>query len=99
MSKVTIYLSTRFTLRDFTVYEDRMELVRTELPHYTKAGSFETDLTGEDAAEEAFNLTNYPSRQEERERKYGRCRSVSTGDVVEVDGVKYVCMSCGWEAL
>ena len=99
MSKVTIYLGTRSALRDFTFFEERMELVRTELPHYTKGGSFETELTGEKAAEEAFDLTNNPSRQEERELKYGRGRSVSTGDVIEVDGVKYVCMSCGWEAL
>lgn len=99
MSTVTIYLGTRRILRDFFFANDQHSLVREELPFYEKACSFETTLTGEDAAEEAFDLTNNPGRQLEREEKYGRGRSVSTGDVAEVDGVKYVCMSFGWEIL
>lgn len=101
MSKVTIHLGTRLILREFFFKEDeaKMALIRSELPHYTIGGTFETDLEGQDAAEEAFDLTNNPSRQEEREEKYGRGRSVSSGDVIEVDGVKYVCMSIGWEVL
>jgi hypothetical protein len=99
MSKVTIYLSTQIILRDFTFFEDRTEMVRTQLPHYTRAGSFFTELTGEEAAKEAFDLTNNPFLQEERELKCGRGRGVSTGDVIEVDGVKYLCMSVGWEKL
>lgn len=59
----------------------------------------ETDKVGEAAAEEMFDLTNNPSRQGEREVKYGRLRSVSTGDIVTVDGVDYLCCSMGWEVL
>lgn len=101
MSKVTIHLGTRLILREIFFKDDdeKMALVRSELPHYTVGGTFETELTGEDAAEEAFDLTNNPSRQEEREEKYGNGRSVSSGDVIEVDGVKYVCMSIGWAVL
>lgn len=57
------------------------------------------DQEGEDAAEEAFDLTNNPSRQDEREQKYGRGRSVSVGDIVVVDGVEYLCASFGWTKL
>lgn len=99
MAKVTIHLGNARILRDFYFGEKQLDIVRNGLPHYTNAGSFETDLEGEAAAEEAFDLTNNPYRQREREEKYGRGRSVSTGDVIEVDGVKYACMSIGWEVV
>lgn len=101
MTKVTIHLGTRRILRDFFFLEDseKLTMVRDEFPHYTIGGTFETELTDEEAAEEAFDLTNNPDRQEEREEKYGRGRSVSSGDVIEVDGVKFVCMSIGWEVM
>lgn len=54
---------------------------------------------GESVAEEIFDLTNNPSRQEEREEIYGRGRSVSVGDIVNVDGVNLLCASQGWEVL
>lgn len=101
MAKVTIHLGTRLIRREFFFKSEpeKMALIRQELPHYTVGGTFETPLEGEDAAEEAFDLTNNPSRQDEREEKYGNGRSVSSGDVIEVDGVKFVCMSIGWERL
>lgn len=100
MPKVTIHLGTS-PIRWVILIDDEenMALIREEFPHYTVGGTFETKLEGEDAAEEAFDLTNNPYRQEEREEKYGRGRSVSLGDIVEVDGVKYVCMSIGWKVL
>lgn len=49
--------------------------------------------------EEVFDLTNNPGRQSERERLYGRGRSVSVGDIVIVNGEEYVCKSLGWEKL
>ena len=57
------------------------------------------DLKGELAAEEVFDLTNNPSRQEEREYLYGLARSVSVGDIVNVDGEDFVCLNVGWEKL
>jgi len=60
---------------------------------------FAVDAEGEAAAEEVFDLTNNPYRQDEREQLYGRGRSVSVGDIVEVDGVNYLCKSTGWEAI
>ena len=54
------------------------------------------DLIGQDAAEEVFDLTNNPYRQKEREEHYGRRRSLSVGDIVQVDEVQYLCMPSGW---
>jgi hypothetical protein len=76
-----------------------LPVIKQHLPDYNVAGFFETDKVGEAAAEEAFDLTNNPDRQDEREEKYGRGRSVSTGDVIEVDGVHFACMSSGWAKL
>lgn len=54
------------------------------------------DLIGEDAAEEMFDISNNPSREDEREAVFGRSRSISVGDIVTVDGVGYLCASMGW---
>lgn len=68
--------------------------------HYKEAPAFTTHLSGQDAAEEAFDLTNNPGRQDERVAKYGsRHRSVSVGDIVETDIGKFVCCSMGWTQL
>jgi hypothetical protein len=56
-------------------------------------------MEGMDVAEEVFDLTNNPSRQDEREELYGRDRSVSVGDIVNVDGTDYLCASMGWVEL
>ena len=57
------------------------------------------ELEGEAVAEEVFDLTNNPCRQEEREALYGRYRSVSVGDIVNVDGADYLCCSQGWQKI
>lgn len=67
---------------------------------------FLPDREGEGVAEEMFDLTNNPSRQDERELAYGRHRSVSVGDIVEVEDrddpetvTAWLCMSSGWHRL
>jgi len=68
--------------------------------HYRRTGPcVVTELQGEAAAEEIFDLTNNPGRQAEREERWGRFRSVSVGDIVNVDGVDYLCVSVGWERM
>ena len=52
-----------------------------------------------DAADEVFDLTNNPSRQEERERVYGHGRSLSVGDIVVVGEEQWVCCSFGWQEI
>jgi hypothetical protein len=53
-------------------------------------------LTEEQVPEEMFDLTNNPYRQGEREVRYGRSRSVSVGDIVSVNGIRYLCRPNGW---
>lgn len=48
------------------------------------------------AAEEVFDLTNNPDREEERKKRYGSDRSVSVGDILFVDNDFYLCGSIGW---
>lgn len=55
---------------------------------------------GKAAAEEMFDLTNNPSREDERaEARLDRHRSVSVGDIVSVDGVYFLCQPSGWTVL
>lgn len=80
-------------------YGDTLAKVRENYDRYTILPAMTTWMAGEDAAEELFDLTNNPSRQDERIRCYGNGRSVSVGDIVCVDGVDYVCASTGWEVV
>ncbi len=102
MSTVTIHLvdpalMTKFYFND----ADQVETAQTALRAgcYTACSPFESNHTGEEAAEEAFDLTNNPSRQDEREELYGNGRSVSVGDIIDVDGVRYLCLQVGWVQL
>ena len=99
MPKCTILLAPRDVMSSVFFKSDAAVIIKEALDRYENAGSFRTHLFGEDAAEEAFDLTNNPGRQDERVSKYGRGRSVSSGDVVDVDGVKYACLSVGWKQL
>ena len=84
---------------------DRMaDLVRANLSGYEKktvilhAGPYRDE---EAIAEECFDLTNNPSRQDERVEAYGRGRSVSVGDVIDLgnntfDGGQWLCAPSGW---
>jgi len=99
MAKVIIHLAPLAMSGTSFYNKSVLPVVRQHLPEYRVAGFFETDKVGTAAAEEAYDLTNNPDRQEEREEKYGRGQSVSTGDVIEVDGEHFVCMSGGWAKL
>lgn len=73
--------------------------------------SYSSSLEGEEAAEEAYHLTNAPEEllSEDQKRLLNRLefkgRSLSTGDVVKVEPVVrgssfpeyYLCKSHGWE--
>ena len=73
------------------------DLIRSNA--YKKIGVIQTTLVGEAAAEEMFDLSNNPSRQDERDQLWGRRRSLSVGDVVHVDGESFLCLSMGWHKL
>jgi hypothetical protein len=82
-------------------------LVRANLTKYQKvtvilnAGEYADE---EALAEECFDLTNNPSRQDERVKAYGRGRSLSVGDVVDLgnnlfNGGQWLCAPMGWVKL
>jgi hypothetical protein len=52
-----------------------------------------------EVAEEMFDLTNDPGRQDERLDTYGNGRSISSGDIVCVNGEDYLCCVIGWTKL
>jgi hypothetical protein len=63
--------------------------------------SYSSLKEGEKADEEAFHILNAPldilsPYQREIVRDH-RSHSLSVGDVVEVEGVEYLCCSHGWE--
>lgn len=79
-----------------------LKVIRDNPDAYEMVSSFDLFLqngTPNDICEEVFDLTNNPSRQDERERIYGRFASVSVGDIVVVDGRNYVCDTIGWKEL
>lgn len=103
MAVATVKLVNSDNMIDFYVNKDQAEVARRLLREgaYNIVGDMGVPgKEGEDAAEEVFDLTNNPSRQDERDELYGRrYRSVSVGDIVRVDGVNYLCASMGWKVL
>ncbi len=99
MSKVIIKLAPTKLLAELYFAENKVKYAKAWLPLYTQHYPITLTEAGIEAAEEAFDLTNNPSREEDRNRFYGRHRSVSVGDVVEVDGTDYLCDSFGWVAM
>jgi hypothetical protein len=101
MSLVAIKLVDSEKMFDFYRTDDAVALAKKLLAsgQYKEVGNFFFNEEGETAAEEAFDMTNNPCRQYERAKYYGRGRSVSVGDIVEVDGVNYLCSSFGWKVL
>lgn len=96
MTKITIKLAPQELVVELYGAKNKRMMAYAYMDRYKIMDSFETDLVGDAAAEEAFDLTNNPSRQEEREIRYGRFKSVSVGDIVMVDDVDYLCDSFGW---
>ena len=69
---------------------------------YIETISYYTQTSGESAADEAFHCSNAPEEILSEAQKIiasywkGR-RSLSVGDIVEVDGISYRCESFGWK--
>lgn len=72
---------------------------------YWVAARFESDKSGKDAAEDAFDMSNNPSRQYERDEIYCKniigtgLRSISVGDMVKIGDEVFLCQSFGWEKI
>lgn len=99
MSNVTVKLLDNTKMGEFYFTKDRIGLAKDFLKNglYKKSGDFFLNESGEKAAEEMFDMTNNPAREYERNKYYSKGRSISVGDIVEVDGVNYLCDSFGWE--
>lgn len=109
-SSIMVHLLHSNLLRDFhmTNLAERAEFAKTKFKEmfegkdtYYPIAGWTVEATGEEAAEVAFEVTNSPFYEEEREMYYGSARSVSVGDIVEVanreEGTKYfLCDSFGW---
>ena len=98
MASIIIKMAPQDTKREM-YGPQTLQVVKDNLQRYISYPPIVVVHEGEEAAEEAFDLTNNPSRQEEREIKYGRGPSLSVGDVVCVDGVNYACLSMGWQVV
>ena len=97
MSRVVIRLVNSEKMHDFYFTEDIVGLAKQlRAGHYVTAATLLLTEAGEEAAEEAFDLTNNPMRRDQRAEVYGRQRSVSVGDIVTVDGTDYLCAPVGW---
>lgn len=100
-TEVTVFLAPAEAMAQFYFLKNQNPqwVVDSYRDQYSTAFSFSTDLTGKAACEEAFDITNNPDRQEEREEIYGRGRSVSVGDIVLAGERAYLCLSVGWMLL
>ena len=99
MAVATIKLVSNELMGEFYFRPNQEQTARRLISegHYEAKGTMGVPgLEGEDVAEEVFDLTNNPGRQDEREQLYGRGRSVSVGDIINVDGVDWLCASMGW---
>ena len=99
MSKVTVFLVPDahrvefFRAGEKTQVEAMQKLWGARA--YIALQSIELSHTGEDAAEEMFDLSNNPARS--GDRHVVACnRSLSVGDVVQVDNDRFLCLSTGW---
>ena len=101
MAQVKVRLVDEQFMGEFYRREDQVATARSlnKDGWYREACECYMQEEGEAAAEEMFDLTNNPSRQQAREQVYGRQRSLSVGDIVQVNGVDYLCASMGWHKL
>lgn len=93
---ITIKLMPSVLMRDIYFINDKESFVRQHLDQYEITPSFEFICDDKDPAEEVWDMINNPRRQGTREELYGNGRSVSVGDVVNVDGKDYLCNTIGF---
>lgn len=104
----------RVKLRPSYLREDRKhnneDILALAVKHYADYEALDRSFMfpeeSMEAAEHMFDLTNNPSKEEERAGMYGPHRSVAVGDIIEVtddenSGVteRWVCMPVGWEPI
>ena len=101
MNICKVYLIENAAYRSFYAADGDLDVARAvpemrEAGAYRYIGVFETELAGELAAEEMFDLSNNPGREQERSERWGDWRSLSVGDIVQVNDDSWVCGVVGW---
>lgn len=101
MNIAKVYFNNTDASRSFYSADGQLDVARAvnemrEAGAYRYIGVFETELAGELAAEEMFDLSNNPDREQERRERWGDCRSLSVGDIVQVNDDSWVCGVVGW---
>lgn len=96
MTTVTAFYNPDHLIGEVYFIKSVSAWLHTNREAYRKAFSFDTELTGEEAAEEAFDLSNNPSREFERHEVVGSQRSLSVGDLVLAGENLYFCDRMGW---
>lgn len=98
MANITVHVLNHNRLADFYFTKDAEALAQRYMAdgEYYALGPVDLPFEGEEAAEEMFDMSNNPYRQGQRQEMFGRCRSVSVGDIVEVDGEFFLCRPCEW---
>lgn len=86
------------SMLDFYGDRDPVEVARSYLKRslYITHMTLHSAYSGKAAAEDMFDLSNNPGREEERQRVYGRGRSLSVGDIVGVGDQLWLCCPTGW---
>ena len=83
--------------------EGLLGLIQVFHDEFEEYHGIQVPMTGVDAAEELFDLTNHPCRDEEREEWQWNARPLGVGDVVKViEGTKvrnFLCDHIGWTEL
>jgi hypothetical protein len=89
-------------MRDFFCQPmvDREWWVVQNLQHFVSSPTWDySDDSHEEICEEFFDITNNPSRKSEHRELVGNFRSISVGDVIQVDNSLYLCDSVGWKEI
>lgn len=101
MNIAKVYLNESSASLSFYAADGALDIARavqelTEQGAYRWIGTFETDKENEYAAEDMFDLSNNPGRETERDFRWGSNRSLSVGDIVQVNDDRWVCAAVGW---
>lgn len=102
MNIAKVYLNESSAYLSFYAADGALDIARAvnelrEQGAYRFIGVFETDKDDEHAAEEMFDLSNNPGRDAERAERWGANRSLSVGDIVQVNDDSWVCGVVGWQ--
>jgi hypothetical protein len=98
MSQITVFLAPDEALGD-AYFMPMRSFLDKHMINFKKVLTYTSMLNGTDAAEDAFDVSNNPYRQEERSSLFGKNRSLSVGDVVLVDELCYMCAPSGWNVI